>query len=428
MIIYNLFPLLAGTFPQWKTHLLRAAEMGFNWIFINPIQQPGSSGSLYSIKEYFQINPLFIDEKSPMPPFIQVKDMIREAERLGLKIMIDLVINHCSTDSDLIEQHPEWFIREKDGTFAHPFCMENGKKVVWKDLAKFNHSGTPDPSGLYDYFLSIIKFLIDLGFKGFRCDAAYQVPSSIWRRLIQATAAYNREVCFFAETLGCPPDQTRKTARAGFHYIFNSSKWWNFKAHWLMEQYDLTRDIAPSISFPESHDTPRLFEETQGNMDAIRLRYLFSALFSAGVMMPMGFEFGFRKRLHVVKTRHEDWEETGIDLSLFIKKVHAIKSTYAIFQEDAPTHILHQDNPNILLLWKGSASTQQEALLILNKDVDNPQSFYSENLQELVQAGAQLNDVSPEYPMDYIPAPFSYDLRPGQGIVLITYRDLVEGD
>ncbi|MBW1740764.1 MAG: hypothetical protein JRJ42_06465 [Deltaproteobacteria bacterium] len=33
-----------------------------------------------------------------------------------------------------------------------------------------------------------------------------------------------------------------------------------------------------------------------------------------------------------------------------------------------------------------------------------------------------------EYPMDYIPVTFSYDLRPGQGIVLVTSRDLIQDE
>jgi len=47
-----------------------------------------------------------------------------------------------------------------------------------------------------------------------------------------------------------------------------------------------------------------------------------------------------------------------------------------------------------------------------------------DNLQSFVQARAPLMDVSPEYPLDYIPtAPFSYDLRPGQAFVMVTARD-----
>ena len=42
MILYDLFPLLAGPFAQWDRHFTRAAGMGFNWIFLNPIQQTGA--------------------------------------------------------------------------------------------------------------------------------------------------------------------------------------------------------------------------------------------------------------------------------------------------------------------------------------------------------------------------------------------------
>ncbi|VAX28693.1 Alpha amylase, catalytic region, partial [hydrothermal vent metagenome] len=231
------------------------------------------------------------------------------------------------------------------------------------------------------------------------------------------------DVLFFAETLGCPADQTRKTAGAGFDYIFNSSKWWDFNSPWLMEQYHLTREIAPSISFPESHDTVRLCEELQGNINGLKQRYLFSALYSAGVMMPIGFEFGFRKKLHVVKTRPEDWEETGIDLTSFIKQVNRIKEQYVVFQEDAPTGMLPHSNPNVLIMWKASTTTHDEALVILNKDIHNRQHFYADSLYEFVQARAPLNDVSPEGPIDYIPEPFSYELQPGEGRVLVTTRD-----
>jgi starch synthase (maltosyl-transferring) len=250
----------------------------------------------------------------------------------------------------------------------------------------------------------------------------------VWEKLIHETKQRYPDVLFFAETLGCQPDQTRETGSAGFDYIFNSSKWWDFKSHWLMKQYALTRDVAPSIGFPESHDTVRLCEEFDGNIAGLKQRYLFSALFSAGVMMPMGFEFGFRKKLHVVKTKPADWETTDIDLSSFIKKVNKIKVMHAIFQEEAPTEMIDYGNPNVLLMWKASTTTQEESLLILNKDTDNKQHFGAENLHEFVQAGAPLVDLSPEYPMAYIPEPFTYDLRPGQGIVLITQRDAVGRD
>jgi starch synthase (maltosyl-transferring) len=428
MVIYNLFPLLAGKFTEWQGHLARASEMGFNWIFVNPIQRPGSSGSLYSIADYFDFNPLLTDNAATKPPREQAQDVVGSAGKLGLSMMMDLVINHCSVDSPLLKSHPEWFIWKANGRVAHPFADENGKKVVWKDLAKFDHRNTKDKEGLYQYFFSIIKFLAELGFRGFRCDAAYQLPRGLWERLIQETKKAYPDVLFLAETLGNPPDLTRKTASAGFDYIFNSSKWWDYYSQWLMKQYALTRDIAPSISFPESHDTVRLAEELGGSVEGLKQRYLFSALFSGGVMMPMGYEFGFKKRLHVVNTRPGDWESTGVDLTYFIAQVNRIKAEHVIFQEDTPTEILHHENPNVLLMWKASIRTQEESLLILNKDIYRRQHFYAGSLQKYLQAGAPLLDISPENPLDYIPSPFVYDLAPGQGIVLITQRDAPDED
>ena len=422
MILYNLFPLLAGPFSRWHNHFTRVREMGFDWVFVNPIQQLGASRSLYSITDCFRFNPVLLDSASPAPPEEQVRQMMQQAYAAGLKVMIDLVINHCAIDSPLLREHPEWFVREPNGRIANASCYHHGQNVVWKDLAQFDHRHTRDPEGLYRYCLRVVEHLLSLGFEGFRCDAAFQVPRHFWRRFINEIKSRFPNTCFVAETLGCTADQTKATARAGFDFVFNSSKYWNFHDWWLIEQYNLVRETAPSISFPESHDTPRLCEELNGNLNGIKQRYLFSALFSAGVMMPIGFEYGFRKPLHVVRTTPNDWENTGIDLSSYIGKVNAIKKSHPVFQEESPTSILPCNNPNVLLMWKASVKHLDETLLILNKDLWNHQEFYTDHFRHFIQSGAPLRDVSPEYPLEYIHEPFHYGLRPGQGIVLITSR------
>lgn len=422
MILYNLFPPLAGPFSRWNEHFARAAEMGFDWVFVNPIQQLGASRSLYSIADYFRFNPALLGPNNGVSPDDQVRQMTEEAHAAGLKLMIDLVINHCAIDSPLTREHPDWFMHEPDGSIAHSSCTNNNERVVWKDLAQFNHQNTPDKEGLFRYCQSVVDNLLSLGFNGFRCDAAYQLPRSFWQRLIRETRQRHPQVCFVAETLGCTADQTKDTARAGFDFVFNSSKWWNYYDWWLIEQYNLTRETAGSISFPESHDTPRLVEEAGGNINAVKQRYLFSSLWSSGVMMPMGFEFAMRKPLHVINTTPADWHTDGVDLRTYIASVNAIKKNHPVFREECPTNILPCNNPNILLMWKASTKRKDEALLILNKDVWSHQEFYTDHFRHFIQAGAPLRDVSPEFPLEYIHEPFHYALRPGQGIVLVTSR------
>jgi starch synthase (maltosyl-transferring) len=423
MRLYNLFPPLVGPFNRWGLHLKRAAEMGFDWVFLNPIQRLGASHSLYSIADYFRFNEEFLEPGNSESPEEQFQHVMNAARDSGLKVMIDLVINHCAIDAPVAREHPEWFVREKDGSIANASCEHNRQKVVWKDLAQLDHQHSSDPEGLYGYCLRIVEHLLGLGFQGFRCDAAYQVPRKVWKRLMHDARQRKPDTCFLAETLGCTADQTKETARAGFDYVFNSSKYWNLQDPWLLAQYNLLREATRSISFPESHDTVRLSEEFNGRVEALKQYYLFSALFSAGVMIPIGFEYGFRKPLHVVKTKPADWETTPIDLCAYIAKVNGIKKKYLIFQEESATQILHSPNPNLLLMWKGSTRRPHEALLILNKDPWHHQEFYTDHFRHYVQSAAPLQDVSPEYPLDYIPEPFHYALRPGQGIVLVTSRN-----
>jgi starch synthase (maltosyl-transferring) len=420
MRIYNLFPLLAGPVTEWEPHLERAADLGFNWIYVNPIQQSGRSGSLYSIKDYFSIDKRFRTPGSHRDPEEEVREMTRVAAGLGLQMSTDLVINHCATDSALLEEHPEWFKRD-GGKVANPYCVEeDGSRTVWRDLAQFDHEHSSDRDGLLEYCYQVVESLVDLGFKGLRCDAAYQLPTDLWRRLIERTKSAHPDVVFLAETLGCTPSQTRNTASAGFDYVFNSSKWWDFSSPWLLEQYELTRDVVPSISFPESHDTERLFSESGQNVAALKQRYLFAALFSSAVMMPIGYEFGFRRKLHVAETRPEHWEEPAVDLSDFIRHVNRIKADYSLFQEESRLQRLEHPNQALLLLWKGAANGEDQALLVFNKDPWNSQHFHCDDLYKHIQAPPPLLDLSPEWAMDHLPTPFEFDMGPGVGRVFVT--------
>src|SRR5580692_9109390 len=112
--IYNLFPLLAGPLPRWRPHLERARAMGFDWIFLNPINLAGYSGSLYSIKDYDTIDPRLLDPDGGSEQ-AQFAAMVDSAKNLGLQLMTDLVINHTAFDSPLVKQHPAWYKHEAGG-------------------------------------------------------------------------------------------------------------------------------------------------------------------------------------------------------------------------------------------------------------------------------------------------------------------------
>ena len=379
--IYNLFPLLAGTVPAWAGHLDRIAGMGFDWIYLNPFHYPGFSGSLYAVKDYHRLHPLLQDGGDPDALLMA---FTKAAADRGIAVSMDLVINHTAKDALLVEQHPEWYLRESDGELRSPRAVDPvdpRKFTVWGDLAELDYANPAHRPAQVAHWTELVLYYLKLGFKGFRCDAAYQVPAELWQPVIERAKAADPESRFFAETLGCTPAQVLGLKGAGFDYLFNSAKWWDFRSPWLLQQYDLYRQVAPTIAFPESHDTERLAIEL-GDPEPpelarqYRLRYLFAACFSSGVMMPMGYEFGSRVRMDVVKSRPGDWQwesaNPRVDLTGYIGAVNQMRAACpALNVEGRQTKITSPHSPVVGLLRLSGGdlpSSDDAAIVLVNPD------------------------------------------------------------
>jgi len=355
---------------DWLQHASRAAEMGFNWLYINSIHYPGFSGSLYAVKHYYRINPQFLPPDTKEVDLSVLEQTLRGLRDLGLWPMMDLVINHSSRDCPLTQEHPAWYVHNEHGEIVSPFARDPDdpeRVTVWGDLAEIDNEGSSDREGLWAYWAELVKRYLRLGFKGFRCDAAYKIPAALWRFLVEEAASIDQEAMFFAETLGCTEEEALALHDAGLHYFFNSSKWWDFMQPWCLEQHEKFGKIAPSISFPESHDTARLAADTGGNETVQRQRYAFAASFSAGLMMPIGYEFGFRRKLDVVSTRPTDWETPSFDLRRFIKMVNKLKIEHPLLHGEGKFKTVTSDRNTLVLERRIEEASRQLAWVLVNK-------------------------------------------------------------
>jgi len=139
--------------------LKRIKALGVDVIYLLPIHpigrkdRKGSVGSPYSIRAYDRIDPSLgtIDD---------FKRLIEAAHAIGLKVMMDIVINHTARDSDLVYEHPEWFYKDKNGHFAN-------RVGDWSDITDLDYNKRP----VWDYFLNILSKWAEM-VDGFRCDVA----------------------------------------------------------------------------------------------------------------------------------------------------------------------------------------------------------------------------------------------------------------
>jgi starch synthase (maltosyl-transferring) len=394
--IYNLFPLLAGSIVEWRSALPRIAAMGFNCVFVNPFHLPGFSGSLYAVKDFYRLNPLFRGTVEEGDAAL-LEGFTTACARHGLLAMMDLVVNHTARDSEVAARHPHWFAHEPDGGLRSPSAIDPADAAhvtVWGDLAEIEYRGDAAEAETIDYFAEVVRHHLRLGFQGFRCDAAYKVPARVWRALIAAARALEPHAIFAAETLGARLPEVRRLAGAGFDYLFNSSKWWDFEGPWLLDQYEDFRGIAPSIAFPESHDTERLAAELERAgcaTDVVEARYrqayAFAACFSTGVMMPMGYEFGWRRRLDVVNTRAEPVEPTYFDISDFIAGVNAKKRAVPALNQEGPQMRVTPPSDPLAVLARRTDTGEEWSFTLINTDDTAAHAVDSDRLLEA--AGAE---------------------------------------
>ncbi len=157
-----------GDFKGLTKKLEYIKDLGCNIIQLLPIcpigivGRKGSLGSPYAIKDYNEIN----EEYGTWNDF---RKLINKAHSLNIKIILDIVYNHTSRDSKLLNEHPEWFYKDKDGNFAN-------KLGDWSDVFDLDYSNDQ----LQTYLINSLEKYITFGIDGFRFDVGSLIPKTFW--------------------------------------------------------------------------------------------------------------------------------------------------------------------------------------------------------------------------------------------------------
>ncbi len=177
-----------GTFAAAEEYLPALKEMGVDIVWLMPISpigveaRKGSLGSYYSIIDYKAVNPEF----GTMEDFDSFLDA---AHDLGLKVIIDWVANHTSRDANWWKEgKKDWYVMDEN----------TGLPIVeydWTDIAKLNYNN----QDMREAMLEALKFWIEKGVDGYRCDVAMNVPGDFWKRAWEEVRKINPEVYLLAE-------------------------------------------------------------------------------------------------------------------------------------------------------------------------------------------------------------------------------------
>lgn len=173
-----------GDLKGITAHLDDLADLGINVIWICPINKSPMKDHGYDISDYEEIDPMFGCKDD-------LRELIQEADQRGIKILMDLVVNHTSS------QHP-WFqkaLEEPNGEYGKYYIIQEGKDgkepnnwrsifggSAWEQIRDTNlyylHLFTkwqPDLNWenpvLRQRIYAMVNRWLDLGIRGFRIDA-----------------------------------------------------------------------------------------------------------------------------------------------------------------------------------------------------------------------------------------------------------------
>lgn len=167
----------SGSIKEFAKSLPRLKKMGVEILWFMPVTPIGKTdrkkteadlGSYYAVRDYKAIN----EEFGSMNDF---KSLVKTAHTMGLKVIVDWVANHSSTDNHWIKDHPNFYKKDSTGKINSAYD--------WTDTYKLNF----DDRELRDSMIDAMKFwLTETGIDGFRCDVAGDVPDDFWKECISS--------------------------------------------------------------------------------------------------------------------------------------------------------------------------------------------------------------------------------------------------
>lgn len=188
-LIYEVFPRAfskAGNLNGVTSQLGRLKKLGVTVIWLMPIQPVGKKGRLgidgspYSIRNYYAIAAEYGTKAD-------LRRLVMEAHRRGMKVIMDMVADHTSLDSVMLS-NPSYYKHHANGDLVSPHG--------WSDVAALNYSNP----ALRQYMIKVLIYWVKaFGIDGYRCDAAGMVPTSFWVQARVALDQVNPNILLLAE-------------------------------------------------------------------------------------------------------------------------------------------------------------------------------------------------------------------------------------
>jgi starch synthase (maltosyl-transferring) len=286
--IYYFHPLLAGPRERWPHHLERGRELGFDCVLSAPLFAPGDSGELFLTADHERAHPSIDRSATADEVAAEFAALCRVH---GMELLLDVVIGMVASDAAIARSKPDWF--SPSAHVSTPSDPRSSRRSAGAAVARFDEANIANEYA--DWWIGRLQRLAQAGVSGVRCGSPHLTPPEIWRHIATAVRKSFPGFRLLAWTPGLDWRVIAQLRGAGFDASFSSVAWWDDRAGWLVEEYELLRGIGAVIGCPVAPYGPRVtgrLPDVQVGQDELRHLLNRGAATSCGLMLPMGVEYG----------------------------------------------------------------------------------------------------------------------------------------
>jgi glycogen debranching enzyme/glycosidase len=328
----------------------------------------GRFGSPYAQLDLTAIDPALVDFDQRTTAAEQFQELTAAVHQRHGQVFLDILVNHTGWGSRLLENRPDWFRRNPDGTFHSPGAWGN----TWADLVELDQ-GSP---ALWDTVARALLVWCGRGVDGFRCDAGYMVPLPAWQYITAKVHQCYPETVFLLEGLGGAWEATEALlTRGGMHWAY-SELFQNHHpvevAHYVDHCLRQGEETGLLIHYSETHDNLRLAAR---GADWSRLRNRLCALVgqSGGFGFTAGVEWLATEKVDVHEARDMAW---GAEPNLVddLAALNHLLSNHPCFFDGAEVRRISRNDAAVLALHRTSAECLDHVLVLVNLQADQEQT------------------------------------------------------
>ena len=375
--IYTLIPNSSGNITEWKKKLKQIKHLGFNAVHLLPVTRMGKSESPYSAFDLFDIDPSYVDSEKKTSGLDQFEEFVEQAKRLGIRLYLDIVINHINPESIPAMECENWIKKdsqEKDG-FKRAGCYHQNSWIKWEDLVllDYDHPDSRVNYEIWNYMYHYVDFwanYADYTGGGLRFDNLHSSNSLFMIFLSGKLKNDYPDLILLGEYFTSKENFLKNVPQWQLNLVLGNP--WEYRLLPDLRKYlkSIHKEGGLKYLLPlTTHDTATPAVEYGSSCSTVP-RYMTYALCGTGQTgIVQGSETGVSEKINFIGRNNSSADFGDKDFTKEIITINRLLEKENVFQDIGNIRFVDNNHPSVLAALRSDIKGDDAWLMIANFDI-----------------------------------------------------------